>query len=468
MSVDATITAGKSARIIVKGDAPLDAEKKFALNADGTLDLGILTPIFAAEGRSLSGQFVVNASIGGTISAPSVAGKAQLSGGDFQDFTRGLRIQDMRFTADSDGKTIRIADFSGRAGPGTIDGKATVDITAAGMPVEASLDVRNARPIANDRLTATMNGQLKLSGEIKQRLKLSGAITVNRGEITLPDKLPLDVVVLDVRRRGQGGSTEVVQAKATQTDLDVTVSTPGQFFVRGRGLDAEVQGQIHIGGADTAPNITGGFDLRRGTYALAGQTLNFTSGKVSFDGTGLRNKLDPTLDFAAQTVSGGVTATLQVTGYASQPKIQLSSMPQLPQDEILARLLFQQSAKEMSPFQLAEIAQAAASLGGIGSGFNPLGAVRNRLGLDVFSVGSQTNAAGVSETTVEAGKYVRQGVFVGAKQSQSGATQTEVKIDLTKNLKARATVDTGSNAATTQGAQQGSGNSIGLTYQFEY
>jgi hypothetical protein len=33
---------------------------------------------------------------------------------------------------------------------------------------------------------------------------------------------------------------------------------------------------------------------------------------------------------------------------------------------------------------------------------------------------------------------------------------------------ARATVDTGSNAATTQGTQQGSGNSVGLTYQFEY
>jgi hypothetical protein len=43
-----------------------------------------------------------------------------------------------------------------------------------------------------------------------------------------------------------------------------------------------------------------------------------------------------------------------------------------------------------------------------------------------------------------------------------------VQIDLTKNLKARATVDAGSNAATTQGAQQGTGNSVGLTYQFDY
>jgi translocation and assembly module TamB len=122
----------------------------------------------------------------------------------------------------------------------------------------------------------------------------------------------------------------------------------------------------------------------------------------------------------------------------------------------------------MSPFQLAEIAQAAASLGGIGTSFNPLGAVRNRLGLDVFALGSRSNAGGVAETTVEAGKYITQGVYVGARQSQSGATQTQVQIDLTKNLKARATVDTESNAVTTQGAQQRSGNSVGLSYQFEY
>jgi translocation and assembly module TamB len=208
--------------------------------------------------------------------------------------------------------------------------------------------------------------------------------------------------------------------------------------------------------------------MRRGTYVLAGQTLTFTSGKVSFDGAGLHNKLDPTLDFVAQTVSAGVTANLQITGYASAPKVQLSSMPSLPQDEILARLLFNQSAKELTPFQLAEIAQAAASLGGVGTGFNPLGTVRRSLGLDVLSIGSRSSSAGGTETTVEAGKYVTRGVFVGAKQGQSGGTQTEVQVDLTKNLKARATIDTGANPTATQGAQQTTGNSIGLTYQFEY
>src|SRR5262249_47896067 len=151
------------------------------------------------------------------------------------------------------------------------------------------------------------------------------------------------------------------------------------------GLDAELGGALTIGGTAAAPTIGGGFELRRGTLSLVGKTLNFTSGKVAFGGTGLAGKLDPTLNFVARTTANNVTATLTVTGYADAPKLQLSSSPELPQDEILGRLMFGQSTQQLSPFQLAEVAQAAASFGGLGGG-DPIGAIRGSLGLDRLSV----------------------------------------------------------------------------------
>ena len=84
--------------------------------------------------------------------------------------------------------------------------------------------------------------------------------------------------------------------------------------------------------------------MRRGTISLAGTTLTFTRGKVGFDGTGVTGKIDPTLDFAADSTAGSVTATLGITGYASKPIITLTSVPELPQDEVLAHLLFKRSA----------------------------------------------------------------------------------------------------------------------------
>jgi len=59
---------------------------------------------------------------------------------------------------------------------------------------------------------------------------------------------------------------------------------------------------------------------------------------------------------------------------------------------------------------------------------------------------------------VEAGRYVGNGVYVGAKQGTTGGqTGATVQIDITKGLKVETDVGTGSGA-----------NSVGLTYQFEY
>jgi translocation and assembly module TamB len=178
--------------------------------------------------------------------------------------------------------------------------------------------------------------------------------------------------------------------------------------------------------------------------------------------------MDPALDFVASETSGGVTATLTVGGYASLPTITLSSTPQLPQDEVLARLLFQKSATQISPLQLAEGAQALASMAGIGSGFSPLASIRGGLGLDRLSLGSGSGPT--TGTTIEAGKYVSHNVYVGARQGISGGTQAQVQIDLTKNLKAQATVSTGASATATKGATaaEDNGSSIGLSYQFNY
>jgi translocation and assembly module TamB len=246
--------------------------------------------------------------------------------------------------------------------------------------------------------------------------------------------------------------------------LDLVIDAPQQVFVRGHGLDAEMGGSLRITGSSTAPQIIGGFDLRHGTLALAGETLNFTSGKITFEGGTVTGKLDPALNFVAQTVSGGVTATLTITGYADQPKIALTSTPELPQDEILAHLLFGQSVKQLGPLQLAQIAEALASFSGSGIA-NPLATVRKGLGLDRLNFGSSGSGTG---GTVEAGKYVANGVYVGAKQGTSGGTQAQVQIDITKHLKLETTIGNGTAPVTGATPQNDPGSSVGLTYQFEY
>jgi translocation and assembly module TamB len=468
-AIDASFAAGSNAQMTLTGTVPLAAGAQMNARASGHVDLALLDPLLAAEGRRIHGNLVLDTAIAGTLASPHVTGTGKLTDGELQDYARGARIQNITATVDADGTRIRLANFSGRAGPGSLSGSGSIDLAQPGMPIDMTLDARDARPIASDLITASISGQLRLTGQVKNQMTLSGKIDVPSGEINLPRNFPPEVASLNVRRRGQPPPPPPKAQSRTLLDVDVRVT--GRIFVRGQGVDADMGGGVHVGGTSTNPVITGEFEMNRGNYSLAGQTLDFTTGRVRFDGVGVRGRLDPTLDFLAQTVSGGVTANLAVGGYASAPKITLSSTPQLPQDEVIAHLLFQQSVKQLTPLQLASIAQAVASIGGVGGGFNPLGVVRRNLGLDRLAVGSVN--AGVpgsqSQTTVEAGRYVMRNVYVGVKQNLSGGTQTQVQVDITRRLKAQATVATGTSAATVQGnSLQSNESSVGLSYQFEY
>jgi translocation and assembly module TamB len=249
-------------------------------------------------------------------------------------------------------------------------------------------------------------------------------------------------------------------AKPWPIALDVTLIAPDQVFLRGRGITAELAGRVHLGGTAADPKPQGGFTLRSGRVSLAGQTLNFTAGRVSLDG---RLPIDPTIDFTAVAQGSSVIATLEVTGTASRPRIALSSVPTLPQDEVLAQLLFHQSAASLGPLQIAQIATGLAQLtdlGGAGA-FDPIGSVRERLGLDTLSVGS---------TALEAGRSIARGVTIGARQSVSGTgTQATVRLDLARGLRLEADVGVAPPvpSTVTQGAAP-TGNQVALTYEFEY
>ena len=234
------------------------------------------------------------------------------------------------------------------------------------------------------------------------------------------------------------------------------------MFIRGRGLDAELGGTIHFRGTAAKPIPDGGLHLRRGTFSVVGTTLNFTEGTIDFSGAGLLRSLDP---FRCHLHDSNDRRHADRSAAAPKsPKITLSSVPDMPQDEILAQLLFNTSTSKLSPFQLAEIAAALASMSGATSGFDPLESLRNTFGLDRLSVGSSSTG----NPTLEAGRYLARGVYLGAKQSTTGGgTQATVQVDLAKGLKLEATAGSGNTVRHRQ-HQQSDAASVGLTYQFEY
>jgi translocation and assembly module TamB len=466
-ALDVTLDAGSDSHVTVTGTAPIAAAAAMDLRIGGKLDLALIDPIMEAAGRRVAGVLTLDLSALGTMAAPRIGGSMALAGGSFQDFAQGVDLSKMTALIRAEGQDLVIQGFHATAGTGTIAIAGRIGALAPSIPLDLTVTARNAEPIQSDLLTARFDSDIHVSGAVTSGMKAGGIVHILRASINVPNSLPPSVAVLNVRRPGQ--KPPPPPGPPLPIALDLMLDAPRAIFVRGHGLDAELGGQLHIGGTLAALKPSGHFDMIRGRFALVTTTLTFTTGQVGFDGGDIT---DPSLDFVAESGSSAVTARLAVTGYASAPQITLSSSPTLPQDEILAQLLFQSSTSQLSPFQLASIATALASIAGVNTGGGVggmLGSVRQGLGLDELSIGNgignptgATPAAGTAASknenapTLQAGRYVAPGIYVGAAQGTTGTgTAAQVQIDIAKGLKLETQVG-------------GDSNGVGITYQFNY
>lgn len=468
--VNVKAAAGPKLALTVAGTAPLSKTGPINLRSDGHLDLAIANGVLGAQARQAKGDVQLAMQVAGTMASPNVTGTVDLHNADFQDFAQGVHLAEINGRVVGSHENVVIQNLTAKAGEGTLGVTGSVGVMAPGMPIDMHITAKNARPISSDLLTAVMNADIAIRGQVSTRMDVVGGISLPRVEINIPNSLPSSVARLDVVRPGDKPpepKEATANTKAAVIGLDLTVTSPGKFFVRGHGLDAEMAGKLKVNGTAQAPQVTGGFDLKRGNFDLAGISLNFTKGRVAFNGSGVSHKLDPTLDFEADRVVNGETAMLKVGGYASAPKISFVSNPPLPQDQVLAMLLFGTDAHSLSSTQMVELGTALATLTGMTS-FDPMGTLRKTLHLDRLAIGGGSGV-GNGGTTVEAGKYVMKGVYVGAKQATSGSgTQAQVQVDLTKHLKLNTTVGTGGNVTGFTTPENDPGSSVGLLWQYRY
>jgi translocation and assembly module TamB len=450
--IAAQVSAGQNISLAADGTVPMRKTGPIDLHVTGRTDLRLVDPILAARGTLVHGIVNANLTVTGTTRKPNANGFVTLANGSVENIGSGLNLTAISARVAAAGRTITLQRLAATAGKGSISGHGTIDLGAPTMPVNIAIGAQSATLIASDIVTEKIDAALTVAGALKGGMTVGGNIKIDSANINIPKSLPPSVAKLPIQNEGAPRPPPAPPAPPIQLNLDV--SAPNQIFIRGDGLFAELGGNLKLTGTAAHPVPMGGFKLIRGSFALAGKSLQFTSGTISFNGGGFM----PTLDLEATVVSASQTATLVIGGTAAKPTITLTSSPPLPSDQILAQLLFGESTANLTPFQAASLAAALAQLTGVGGGVNPLDSVRNALGLDQLSLGGSGNGP----PSVQAGRYVAPGVYVGATQATNGqGTQARVEINLYKGLKLKTT--TGSSSTGT-----GDSSSVGLTYQFNY
>jgi translocation and assembly module TamB len=206
--------------------------------------------------------------------------------------------------------------------------------------------------------------------------------------------------------------------------LDVTLSAPNRLFLRGRGLDAELGGELRLLGSTAAVQPVGAFNLIRGRLEILGKRLELSEALLQMEGA-----LVPFLRIVASIDNDGITSGVLIEGPATDPKVTFTSSPQLPEEEVLAQLLFGQTLQDLSVLQALQLANAVATLAGKG-GEGVVGRLRDVFGLDNLDV--KTDAAGGASVT--AGKYITESIYTEVTVDQAGQSQINLNLDVTDSL----------------------------------
>jgi len=343
---------------------------------------------------------------------------------------QGVLLDGIEGRLDADGRVLKLTRLTatdGGTGSISLNGRADVD---SPFRTEIALTMKQATLLRKETLTVTAGGNLDVKGN-KDRMDLTGEINLDRTEIAIPKRFPPDVTVIPVTTINDPTSAVSEKSESKKggavIQMDLGVNIPGKFFVRGRGLDVEFKGRLKVQGPADNPAVRGTLNVVRGTFLCLSRTFKVTSGQIAFDGA---TPPVPFLNINTQVNAGEITAQVDVSGPADAFKLKLSSQPSLPQDEIMAQILFGQSVAKLNTFQALQLAYSVNELAG-GYGPDVIGKTRSFLGLDRldFSGGDgdgKNNSDGSDNSTgpsVTMGKYVTDRVYVGIEQGITDAKQ---------------------------------------------
>lgn len=390
-------------------------------------------PYVPAPDHQVSGTINLELDVAGTLDDIGWKGNLGLSDGHYENLVYGTILEQVTLAGEFDQNGLSIPSITATdGGNGKLD--ASVDLTMkdggeAAYDVTATL--RNFALSRVDELQFWADVDTKVTGN-QESADIESTVTVQRGEVDLSLALPESVPTIEVANLPDEEEKEEAR-KAAEKDngfsgnLDVTVDIPGRLFVRGKGLDSEWGGRLEISGTADDPSIVGQLSALRGQLDIIGKTFVIKDSKITFAGG---SPPDPMLDIKGVYTTADLEVTAGFQGPSSDPELVLTSVPSLPEDEILSQVLFGKSQGSLSAVEAVQLASAVNELSGGGSGLDVVGSVRRFIGADVLQVGGGENGP-----EVKVGKYLTEGVYVGTKAgSTPGSSGVEVEIEVTPNI----------------------------------
>jgi autotransporter translocation and assembly factor TamB len=449
--------AGTTVDAQVTGPGGIEAQLSGPIGATNTdLSISGTAPLALANTflgpRRLGGTASYDLRLSGTPSLDGLSGTVSVEGAQLADPNLGEAVTGIDGTATIAGGVATLSLTGDLATGGSLAVSGPVSLSP---PFDADLSITGTGLVIRDPALYEARGDARLTvtGPLTGGALIAGVADLSTVELRVPSSgvgalgelpnvfhiEPSLPVAETLRRADLSVTGEALDANGeAQGDeggagfaLNILLNAPNQVFVRGRGLDAELGGQLRLTGSTSQVIPIGQFSLLRGRLSILGQRFELTEGSATLQGD-----FNPFLRLVATTESrSGTQISVILEGPLASPTVTFESTPELPQDEVLAQLLFGVDIESITPFQAIQLASAVAELAGGGAGL--VDELRSGAGLADFDV-TTTESGNVA---LRLGQYISENVYTDVVVSPE-ETEATINLDLSPDLTVRAGVST--------------------------
>ena len=415
-----------------------------------------LIPAFTGVVTEVHGGTVARVAVRGTFQRPSIAGALNLNGGVVRVASTGMYLENITGAIRMAGDTVRIDSLAAKSGRGTVAVTGGLAVGTWRDPTfNLTVNAHNAE-VLNDKDHGRLSADagLRFTGPLA-RPYLNGRVQVTGGVIEFNNPTSRHVISAGDPDLFNVADTALMSDKQlfpTQSPIfknmriDVALGINRNTWVRTTDANVEIFTdypiEVHV--AQSALALTGAVGTERGDYTFLSKRFTITRGAATFVGTpDLNPTLQATGEYQVQfTNSPTVNIQVLIGGTMKSPKLTLQSDAQPPksQSELLTLLAFggpttnllQPEGSSLGGTggpggvvgQSAELAMTR--LEGVAAGvlFEQIQVRAGRaLGADQFYIspgdtpelttGKQGFNSFISNTRVEAGKYLNPRTFLG-------------------------------------------------------
>ncbi len=328
LTVDSMRLVGRETDLGVTGRVLLK-QKTPDLHVTGHVDLAIVhnfNPDFLA-----SGTVTADATVRGTLDAPSVSGRTEFKNANFSvaDLPNGITNANgvILFT----GTRATIQSFSGETGGGKVELTGFAGYEGGQTIYRIHARILQVRVRYPEGVSTVADATLNLTGTV-DRSMLAGTVTILRTGFNPQSDFSSLIAA----------SAQPVQTASARSgflgglSFDIQINTaPDIEFQSSLTQDLQAEANLRLRGTFSNPALLGRINLTQGQVIFFGTRYNINQGSIAFYSP---VRVEPIFDIDLETKARGIDITLSISGPLNKLNLTPRSDPPLQFNEIVALL----------------------------------------------------------------------------------------------------------------------------------